>query len=127
VSAPGSTIPTIGASGAIAGVMGAYLVSYPHARVQALVPIVYIMQIIVVPAPIFLGIWMLMQLFQGVSSISAVETTGVAFWAHIGGFIAGAAVTWLLDKVHFLRSKNTHIRPGTDHATMYRLGHRPRY
>jgi membrane associated rhomboid family serine protease len=127
MSAPGSTIPTIGASGAIAGVMGAYLVSYPHARVQALIPIVYIMQIIVVPAPIFLGIWMLMQLFQGVSSISAVETTGVAFWAHIGGFIAGAAVTWLLDKVHFLRSKNPQVRPGTDHATMYRLGHRPRY
>jgi len=125
VSAPGSTMPTIGASGAIAGVMGAYLVSYPHARVQALVPIIVIMQIVVVPAPLFLGLWMLMQLFQGVSSITAVETTGVAFWAHIGGFAIGAAVTWLLDKVHVLRSKNPEIRPGTDHATMYRLGHRP--
>jgi membrane associated rhomboid family serine protease len=105
--------------------MGAYLISYPRARVQALIPLGVVMQMMVVPAPIFLGIWMLMQLFQGVSSISAVETTGVAFWAHIGGFIAGAAVTWLLDKVHFLRSKNPAIRPGTERATMYRLGHRP--
>ncbi|MFO1094678.1 MAG: rhomboid family intramembrane serine protease [Planctomycetaceae bacterium] len=126
VSDPGSSVPTIGASGAIAGVMGSYLVSYPHARVQALVPIVYVMQMVVLPAPIFLGIWLLMQLFQGVSSITAVETTGVAFWAHVGGFVAGAAVTWLLDKVHFLRSKNPMIRPGTDHATMYRLGSRGR-
>ena len=78
-----------------------------------------------VPAPIFLGIWMLMQLFQGVSSISAVETTGVAWWAHIGGFAAGAAAAWLLDKVHVLRPRNTNIRPGTDHATMYRVGHGP--
>lgn len=124
LSAPGSAIPTIGASGAIAGVMGSYMISYPHARVQALVPIVYVMQMVVVPAPIFLGIWLLMQLFEGVSSITAVETTGVAFWAHVGGFVAGAAVTWLLDKVHFLRSKNPMIRPGTDHATMYRLGSR---
>ena len=79
---------------------------------------------VVLPAPVFLGIWLLMQLFQGVTSITAVETTGVAIWAHIGGFIAGAAVTWLLDKVHALRSKNPARIPGTDHATTYRLGSR---
>lgn len=125
ISAPGSPVPTIGASGAIAGVMGAYLISYPHARVQALVPIIYIMEIVVLPAPIFLGIWLLTQLFQGVSSITAVETTGVAWWAHIGGFAAGAGAAWLLDKVHLLRPKNTLIRPGTDHTTMYRVGRGP--
>lgn len=125
MSAPGSPVPTIGASGAIAGVMGAYLISYPHARVQALLPIGFIMQILVVPAPVFLGIWMLMQLVQGVSSITAVETTGVAWWAHIGGFAAGAAVAWLLDKAHFLRPKNSVIRPGTDHMTHYRVRRGP--
>ncbi|MBL8848744.1 MAG: rhomboid family intramembrane serine protease [Planctomycetaceae bacterium] len=121
-SAPGSTMPTIGASGAIAGVMGAYMVSYPHGRVQALIPLGPILQMSVIPAPVFLGIWMLMQLFQGVSSINSVESTGVAWWAHIGGFAIGAAATWLLDKVHFLSPRNTSIRPGTDHATMYRVG-----
>jgi membrane associated rhomboid family serine protease len=125
ISASGSPIPTIGASGAIAGVMGAYLISYPHSRVQALLPIGVMMQILVLPAPIFLGIWLLMQLLQGVSSITAVETTGVAWWAHIGGFAAGAAVAWLLDKAHVLRPKNTTIRPGTDHMTHYRLGRGP--
>ena len=85
-------IPTIGASGAIAGVMGAYFVLYPHSRVLALVPLFIIWEIIEVPAIIFLGIWFLMQFFSGVGSIAAdagVQTGGVAFWAHVAGFLAG--------------------------------------
>jgi len=119
-----STMPTIGASGAIAGVMGAYLVSYPHARVQALVPLFYIFFTTVLPAPVFLGIWFLLQFFQGVSQITAVETEGVAFWAHIGGFVVGVGLTWLLDQAHVLRSRNNAVRPNTDRIGAYRT--RPR-
>ena len=66
---PASTIPTIGASGAIAGVMGAYFVLYPHSRVLALVPLFIILEVIEVPAILFLGIWFLMQFFSGVGSL----------------------------------------------------------
>ena len=87
-----SVIPTIGASGAIAGVMGAYAWLYPHAKVQALLPIVIIMQIFVVPAPLFLGIWFALQTYSGISAASSGQAGGVAWWAHIGGFAAGAMV-----------------------------------
>lgn len=100
----GSSIPTIGASGAIAGVMGAYFVLYPHARVMTLVPIIYLIQIIELPAPVFLGIWFLLQMFQGTiatigSITSGLPTGGVAWWAHIGGFAAGAAIAYALRAV----------------------------
>jgi membrane associated rhomboid family serine protease len=98
---PASTIPTIGASGAIAGVMGAYFVLYPHSRVLALVPLFIIWEIIEVPAIIFLGIWFLMQFFSGVGSIASdatVQTGGVAFWAHVAGFVAGVVSVFLLRK-----------------------------
>ncbi|RPI50339.1 MAG: rhomboid family intramembrane serine protease [Acidobacteria bacterium] len=98
---PASTIPTIGASGAIAGVMGAYFVLYPNSRVLALVPLFIIWEMIEVPAIIFLGIWFLMQFFSGVGSLAAeagVETGGVAFWAHIAGFVAGIAGVLVLKK-----------------------------
>lgn len=121
VTEVGSTVPTIGASGAIAGVMGAYLVSYPHGRVLTLVPLLYIFYTTVLPAPVFLGIWFIIQFFQGVSQISAVETEGVAWWAHIGGFAVGAALTWLLDRAHVLRSRNPEIRPNTEHIGAYRI------
>jgi membrane associated rhomboid family serine protease len=90
---PESTLPTIGASGAIAGVMGAYFVLYPHSRIVALLPLFIFWQIIEVPAIVFLGFWFLMQFFSGVGSIaltSGAQTGGVAFWAHVAGFIAGA-------------------------------------
>jgi membrane associated rhomboid family serine protease len=90
---PASTLPTIGASGAIAGVMGAYFVLYPHSRIVALLPLFIFWQIIEVPAIVFLGFWFLMQFFSGVGSIaltSGAPTGGVAFWAHVAGFVVGA-------------------------------------
>jgi len=81
-----SGIPIIGASGAVAGVLGAYLVSCPRARVLALVPIFFWVPV-ELPASIFLGFWFIFQVFSGVASIGAV--VAVAWWAHIGGFIAG--------------------------------------
>jgi membrane associated rhomboid family serine protease len=121
LSAPNSSMPTIGASGAIAGVMGAYLVSYPHARVQAVLPIFIILQMLVLPAPVFLGIWFLMQAFQGVASIGGTEAGGVAWWAHIGGFAVGAACVWVLDRMHVLRPRNPVVRPRTEHVGSYRI------
>jgi membrane associated rhomboid family serine protease len=96
VSDPESTIPTIGASGAIAGVMGCYFVLFPRARVVTLVPIIFFLQILVLPAPFFLGFWFLLQFFQGSLSVTSAAGGGVAWWAHIGGFAAGAMVALLL-------------------------------
>ena len=91
---PVSPVPTIGASGAIAGVMGAYFVLYPRSRVITLLPIVIVIQIVEVPAVIFLGLWFLLQLVSGVGSQLAATTGetvgGIAFWAHIAGFAVGA-------------------------------------
>jgi membrane associated rhomboid family serine protease len=89
---PGSTVPTIGASGAIAGVMGAYLLLYPRSRVLVLVPIVFVFQFFVFPAAVFLGLWFVWQLFQGALAVGAVQAGGVAWWAHVGGFVVGLVV-----------------------------------
>ena len=85
-----STIPTVGASGAIAGVMGAYMLLYPRAVVLSLVPLGPIIQTMAIPAPFFLGIWFLLQVVSGVASTA--EVAGVAWWAHIGGFALGFVV-----------------------------------
>ncbi|WP_166824258.1 rhomboid family intramembrane serine protease [Thalassoroseus pseudoceratinae] len=98
-----SAIPTIGASGAIAGVMGAYFLLYPHSRVLAVLPLFVIFYTLTVPAPVFLGIWFLIQLVQSVGSINNVEAAGVAFWAHVGGFVAGLAATYGLKASSMLR------------------------
>ena len=87
---PASTVPMIGASGAIAGVMGAYFVLFPQSRVLAAVFIIFIIDIIEIPALFFLGIWFLMQLFSGVGSLVETAEGGIAFFAHVGGFAAGA-------------------------------------
>jgi membrane associated rhomboid family serine protease len=88
-----SLLPTIGASGAIAGVMGAYFVLYPQSRILTLVPFFIFVKIIEVPAIVFLGIWFVMQFLSGAVSNSA-QLGGVAFWAHIAGFLTGAV--WML-------------------------------
>lgn len=85
---PNSSIPTIGASGAIAGVLGAYFYLFPNAKVLALVPLFWYFSIIPVPAVIFLGFWFILQLIPGFASLGNIAS-GVAYWAHIGGFISG--------------------------------------
>ena len=91
-----SIVPTVGASGAIAGVLGAYLVLFPGARVLTLVPIFFFFQLIGLPALIFLGFWFVMQFFSGAMSLAAgdQQTGGTAWWAHIGGFVAGIGLIW---------------------------------
>ena len=84
---PGSKIPMIGASGAVSGVLGAYILLFPKARVLALIPLGFFMRVSYLPSFIFLGIWFLYQFLFGVSSLGA--SGGVAYFAHIGGFIAG--------------------------------------
>jgi len=90
-----SPVPTIGASGAIAGVMGAYFVLYPQSRILTLVPIIFFIQIIEIPALFFLAFWFILQLFSGVGSLAlSSHVGGVAFWAHIAGFAAGLVLVW---------------------------------
>ncbi len=84
-----STMPVIGASGAIAGVLGAYLVLFPRSRIASLVPIFFIFTIVEVPAVLFLGFWFVSQLFSGWQSLHGADMSAVAWWAHIGGFIFG--------------------------------------
>jgi membrane associated rhomboid family serine protease len=86
---PSSPVPMIGASGAVAGVLGGYVLTFPHARVTTLIPIPIFWQIAAVPAWIFLGIWFLSQFFIG-------EGSGIAWMAHVGGFLAGIALVRLL-------------------------------
>jgi hypothetical protein len=116
-----SEVPTIGASGAIAGVMGAYFLLYPRAMVLSAVPIVYFMEMVVLPAPLFLGIWFLLQFVSGALSITAMETTGVAWWAHIGGFAAGFVVALLLRATGETRPPVVERRPDSDRIGMYRV------
>ena len=98
---PTSTLPTIGASGAIAGVMGAYFVLYPRARVLTLVPLIIFWQIIELPAILLLGFWFVMQLFSaGAIAVTAAThgSGGVAFAAHVAGFLVGIAWGFILKK-----------------------------
>lgn len=90
-SAPYSQVPTVGASGAIAGVMGAYLLLYPKAKVDILIIFIVFFKIFPIPAWIMLGLWFAMQVFGGVGADP--ETGGVAYWAHAGGFLAGLVLT----------------------------------
>ena len=96
---PTSTVPTIGASGAIAAVLGAYLVLFPGARVTTAIFLIFFYQLIEIPAIFVLGFWFVLQLFDGLGSLGAMgqaTTGGVAFFAHIGGFIFGAAIALLV-------------------------------
>jgi hypothetical protein len=97
-SNPESVIPSIGASGAIAGVLGAYLAMFPKARVMTLVPLGYFLQVAELPALIVLGLWFVLQIFSGFASLSAqtAQSAGVAWWAHIGGFVVGLIVGGLV-------------------------------
>jgi membrane associated rhomboid family serine protease len=94
---PNSSIPMVGASGAIAGVLGAYLLLFPSARIVTLIPIGFFMETVELPAFLFLGFWFLLQWIEGVTTIGQVaDVGGIAFWAHIGGFISGMVGVVLL-------------------------------
>ncbi len=94
-----SLIPMVGASGAIAGVLGAYLMRYPHAQVHVFVFIFFFFTTIKVPAIIVLGIWFLLQLTNGLGTLSLDSAGGVAWFAHIGGFIAGVGFNYIFQHI----------------------------
>lgn len=99
---PGSAVPMVGASGAIGAVMGGYAVLYPKARVQMLVVLGFLITRIGVPAVFMLGYWFFLQLLGGLPSLSGGEA-GVAFWAHVGGFIAGLVLAPLLARKGYVQ------------------------
>jgi membrane associated rhomboid family serine protease len=92
---PDSIVAMVGASGAIAGVMGAYFVLYPHSRIVTLIPILFFFHVVEIPALVFLGLWFVLQFVSGLGSMAAATggepAGGIAFWAHIAGFVAGAS------------------------------------
>ena len=96
---PGSKVPMVGASGAISGILGAYILIYPHARVLILIPLGFFMHTLYVPAGVVLGLWFLMQLLSGGMSLGQ-EGAGIAFFAHIGGFIVGVLLIGLFKHPH---------------------------
>ena len=98
---PSSAVPNLGASGAIAAVMGAFLVTYPRDEIRALLIIFVFVRVTFIPAALLIGFWFLTQLFN-VGSVAAVQTGGVAYIAHVGGFIFGAATARLFEDPHRL-------------------------
>jgi membrane associated rhomboid family serine protease len=97
-TSPESRVPMVGASGAIAGVMGAYMVKFPHSRILTLIPIFILFTTVEIPAVLILLYWFVLQFFSGLGSIATTEATsgGIAFFAHIGGFVAGMILIYLL-------------------------------
>ncbi|MFZ5643419.1 MAG: rhomboid family intramembrane serine protease [Bacillota bacterium] len=95
ISNPFSEVPIIGASGAVAGILGAYFVTFPRARVLTLVPIIIFFTIVEIPAVIFLALWFILQIFNGTASLGGAANS-VAWWAHVGGFAAGVVLIKLL-------------------------------
>jgi len=97
LTGPVAEVPTVGASGAIAAVLGAYIVAFPRARVFTLLPLFPFFQVVPLPAFLVLGLWFLFQFVLGLGALGASGSGGIAFWAHIGGFAAGWLTmgTWL--------------------------------
>lgn len=112
VANPSSNVPMVGASGAISGVMGAYLVLFPRVRVFTLVPLGVFITSIALPAWMMLIYWAALQFLGGVTSIVAQQTGGVAFWAHLGGFLAGLILVKLFEKPDRIAAhRSRHWRP----------------
>ena len=99
---PTSLVPMIGASGAVAGVLGAYLILFPRSRIASLVPILFIFTIVEIPAMLFLIFWFASQLYSGLGAIQGGGESGIAWWAHIGGFAFGVLM------VFFFRRRTLH-------------------
>jgi len=97
VSSPNSTVPMVGASGAISGVLGAYFLRFPRAKVHVVIFLFFFIRLIRVPALLVLGFWFIMQLFSGLGS-GGVEGGGVAWFAHIGGFVTGMVLVFFFEK-----------------------------
>jgi membrane associated rhomboid family serine protease len=109
VLSPGSPVPTVGASGAISGVMGAYLVLYPRVRVNMLFIIFIIIRIIPLPAWVVLLWWFFLQVVGGLPQLSTLEAEvsgGTAFWAHVGGFVAGVVLVKMFENPALVRERN---------------------
>jgi len=102
---PDSAVPMVGASGAISGVLGAYLLLYPKVRVHALVPLGFYMTTITMPAYAMLGYWILLQVLGGLPALGAQQRGGTAFFAHIGGFVAGLVLIKLFAKREYLERR----------------------
>jgi len=109
LSDPSSAVPTVGASGAISGVMGAYLLLYPRVRVHTLFVFVVLVRVFALPAWVVLAEWIVIQLFSGFASLGATGG-GVAFWAHIGGFAAGLVLIKLFAKPELVNTFRTQPR-----------------
>jgi membrane associated rhomboid family serine protease len=90
----GSNVPTVGASGAISGVMGAYIVLFPRSRVTTLIPALFLFFTVRIPAVLMLGYWFFLQIFSGLASLGVANQGGVAWFAHIGGFLLGAVLAF---------------------------------
>ncbi|MCB1683185.1 MAG: rhomboid family intramembrane serine protease, partial [Pseudomonadales bacterium] len=108
-SDPDSTLPMVGASGAIGGVMGAYALLYPRARVNTLIFLGFYITTIGVPAVVMLGYWFVLQLLQGLPALGSTEG-GVAFWAHIGGFLAGVILVRVFARSDYLAAHGRSFR-----------------
>lgn len=94
---PHSAVPNLGASGAIAGVMGAFLITYPRDEIRTLLILGWFVEMTVLPAALLIGLWFLIQLFSGIGSIASVQSGGVAYMAHIGGIIFGVVTARLFE------------------------------
>ncbi len=103
VSDPASLVPTVGASGAVAGVLGAYFINFPRSRVLALIPIGMFLPVVEVPSIVFLFLWFFTNLLSGVASLGVRAQGGVAWWAHIGGFVVGMllSVLWRRRRIRY--------------------------
>lgn len=105
---PGSSIPSIGASGAISGVLAAYMILYPGARVNTLLLFFPFIRIVALPAIVLIGFWIVLQLVSGLGTLGITETGGVAYWAHIGGFAAGLVLALPFRGLGRRRRANAH-------------------
>jgi membrane associated rhomboid family serine protease len=132
LAAPQSQVPMIGASGAIGGVLGAYLVLHPRANVRMLFIILFFIRIVSVPAAVVLGLWFILQFVSGATTPTTGDDGGVAFWAHVGGFLAGAVLipffkrrdVRLFDRAHSRAFEMTSARGALRRGSVPQAGHR---